>query len=1396
MGSAVSALYRFNRCVRAMLTWLVVAALLLTQVPYAHAGEAPTVDDPGVVGAFDLPDESSTDSATSEPKEQATEDAVAAEASEQPSASESSAVDVEDSASNDDGGGIHAPVPLSAASVPVTGFTELSTGGFLPNPGSARNLVIVVRFADDTTGDGNTGYNEPYPYGNGMRTQWERFVRDFNENDPNAYVKSSFREYFSTVSDGRYDVVTDFPQTNPDGTVTYITLPKTRDSYSYDGALVEDAVNEFNKLYPEYDGSVLDTNGDGAVDNVLIVPSVPEGSSITEADILWPHKADYPRSSGLTVGMKGGAPEVGAYNIISTESLDNMGVVAHEYLHSLGIKDYYRGSGDGNPVDVWDIMERSAARSWPLAITRNNLGWTEIQERSAAGTHTLYEPGTGREQAFAFKSPLSDTEYFVVEYRKKNTSVYDLDTHIGGTGLIVYRVNPNFADQGNFSGNDYVYVFRPGETGLGDARGDALNAQVSSKGARTSIGVSDLGADITQGALCYSDGRNSGIVIKATGETADSITFELTYPDYTAADLWDTLAGAGEVDEPLGIGAQSVQLVADGDDLYALIETPLGGSSAYQVKTRRGSAWIDLGIAATGLARGQLAVQDGDVYLLGADYADGRSAVVLRTLRDGVWTEAARVSLGADVYANAPTLGFVGSSLYVVLDRDNANVKLYAFEGGALVEASPALPVGYVTAPAVFELNGHAAVAYGDFESSRRLVYELIDGAWVERSSIAGSAHGQSVARLGSTTYVYQSGNADEAPSITSFGADGSKIATTMIPSLQRYSVGSAMVASGDRVYVAVIENGSANNAARVFGASASDLSTWEQVGEDAYKPARQVSPAVWDGKIVVGVCNDATRAAWVRAHELVETGEPEPPQPPVPIMHTATFVADGAVVDAVSFAEGDSSLSRVPVVPEKTGHSGTWAKYALGTSDLVIEAVYAPLSYTIAFKNWDGSVLSSREYQYDAPVAAPVASRPDEDGVRYAFAGWSPAFSSVCKGDATYTAQYRARAVEHVVVFKADGVVVDRVAFNEGDARLSRVPVVPEKAGYTGSWTPYALGSSDIVVEARYALAPNALTLATNAHVQNKGWIGYRGNGSVVGTTGSSLRMESIRVRLNGPLASSDAISVRAHVQNVGWMSGLGNDQIAGTTGRALRIEAMRLTLAPRLSLMGYRVYYRVHAQNVGWMGWAHDGVAAGTAGNALRLEAIQIVLVAPGELVPGNAYGGVSSVDAHPYIDSSNLNITLGSALAYDGMVHVQNVGNVWTTTNGARTLGTTGRGLRLEGFRLSCPIPGVDVTYRTHVQNIGWQNWVGEGALSGTQGRSLRLEALQVRLTGSAAGSYDVYYRTHVQNIGWTGWARNGQQCGSAGFAYRMEAIQVMIIPKGGAAPGLNAGAFHRR
>jgi hypothetical protein len=126
------------------------------------------------------------------------------------------------------------------------------------------------------------------------------------------------------------------------------------------------------------------------------------------------------------------------------------------------------------------------------------------------------------------------------------------------------------------------------------------------------------------------------------------------------------------------------------------------------------------------------------------------------------------------------------------------------------------------------------------------------------------------------------------------------------------------------------------------------------------------------------------------------------------------------------------------------------------------------------------------------------------------------------------------------------------------------------------------------------------------SAHVENIGWRPFVENGATAGTTGQALRLEALRIALEGAPPGA-SIKYRLHVQNKGWQNWAADGAVAGTTGQSLRAEAVEIALA---NLPGWSVGYRAHVENEGWHGWASDGRAAGTTGRGLRMEAVEIEL------------------------------------------------------------------------------------------------------------------------------------------------------------------------------------------
>ena len=149
---------------------------------------------------------------------------------------------------------------------------------------------------------------------------------------------------------------------------------------------------------------------------------------------------------------------------------------------------------------------------------------------------------------------------------------------------------------------------------------------------------------------------------------------------------------------------------------------------------------------------------------------------------------------------------------------------------------------------------------------------------------------------------------------------------------------------------------------------------------------------------------------------------------------------------------------------------------------------------------------------------------------------------------------------------------------------------------------------------------------------------------------------------------------------------------------------------------------------------------------------------------------------------------NLAEGIEVSYE--THVQSVGWQPAVSNG-RMAGTSGKAKRLEAIRIRVAGNGnLGIRYRTHVQSYGWQDWVSGGDLSGTEQQSKRLEAICIELTGADKDLYDVYYRVHAQSYGWLDWAKNGAEAGTEGLSKRLEGINVVIVPKG-ADPGVPTG-----
>ena len=115
-----------------------------------------------------------------------------------------------------------------------------------------------------------------------------------------------------------------------------------------------------------------------------------------------------------------------------------------------------------------------------------------------------------------------------------------------------------------------------------------------------------------------------------------------------------------------------------------------------------------------------------------------------------------------------------------------------------------------------------------------------------------------------------------------------------------------------------------------------------------------------------------------------------------------------------------------------------------------------------------------------------------------------------------------------------------------------------------------------------------------------------------------------------------------------------------------------------------------------------------------------------------------------------------------------HIEDIGwQDWKTYG--EVSGTVGESRRLEAIQIIAPF---DVEVEAHIENDGWVNYgkINRDTIIGTVGESKRLECLKIK------GNFE--YRVHIQDSGWTPYTKADGICtlGTVGQALRIEAIEM--------------------
>lgn len=403
----------------------------------------------------------------------------------------------------------------------------------------------------------------------------------------NGTGELSVKGYLNKISYGKFELKNIFPQYDGNKIIPY-ELPCSIDGLdknNLDYTIIHSLITSIPDIKDK-----VDYNNDGFIDNFSIV--LKGGSASVESNsTLVSHKSDYGSDESWS-GKK-----IETYNMLNTYSIENSGagVIAHEFMHSLGYPDLYTSEAGSYPVYSWDIMgQANKYMSYPLAYLRMKYtNWINIDTITESKTLTLdTQDNPNGNQAYILKSPFNEYELFVVEFRKKPKpeDMEHLDRSIGHSGIIVYRVNTTVTGLSNNRGQTGVYVFRE-ESGKKDdstLRKEIYNAAYSEETGKTTIGSSDL--NVIKGALTFSDGTNSGIVISNISKSnGDHMTFDVTIPDAKDYDTWKNTNYKDEtgVDE---FTQKNADIISYKNKIY----TVSTGNNKIYTSTYEGSEWKNI----------------------------------------------------------------------------------------------------------------------------------------------------------------------------------------------------------------------------------------------------------------------------------------------------------------------------------------------------------------------------------------------------------------------------------------------------------------------------------------------------------------------------------------------------------------------------------------------------------------------------------------------------------------------------------------------------------------------------------------------------------------------------------------------------------------------------------
>ena len=296
--------------------------------------------------------------------------------------------------------------------------------------GDRRQLVVLVSFSDQQ-------FRESEPL-----TLWNRIFNEEGLSEEPFY--GSVHDYFLAQSYGQLNLAFDLHAIAlEESRIKYRSTSSDDENSKY---LVSDLVEVLKG--EDIDWSQYDWDGDGYIDQLLIVYAGKGQNAGGGSSSIWPHQwwmSQHEGTAPLPVSSGGEEYLVDCYccvqEIYSGNDYGSFGTICHEYSQCFGLPDFYYSSTSYlRDSDLMDYGNNNKGGFCPpnySAHERWPMGWLTPVELTMGTTVSDMPATTDHDVAYLIRNDGYDNEFYIVENRQQT----GWDRSLPGSGVVVFHID-------------------------------------------------------------------------------------------------------------------------------------------------------------------------------------------------------------------------------------------------------------------------------------------------------------------------------------------------------------------------------------------------------------------------------------------------------------------------------------------------------------------------------------------------------------------------------------------------------------------------------------------------------------------------------------------------------------------------------------------------------------------------------------------------------------------------------------------------------------------------------------------------------------------------------------------------------------------------------------------